>query len=170
MRRMAVAVWLILNKVARSRTVSRVVGRPLARGTNIAFGRRRSLAKRLAGTSGLFAVHSESSWPSWQPTAQQQSSSVLPAAKWEQAAKTDAARGITYTQFTLVGRFIDPQRAPVAKPPTLEVNCTRHAKGDGEFVSGYLRVGTPLKVNYVEPSEIHGTSYFPRDFGPLPAG
>jgi hypothetical protein len=35
-------------------------------------------------------------------------------------------------------------------------------KSEGKFVAGNLLVGIPLKIDYIEPEEIHGTSYFPK--------
>jgi len=33
-------------------------------------------------------------------------------------------------------------------------------RGKGKLLNANLLVGTPLKIEYVEPEEIHGTSYF----------
>lgn len=83
---------------------------------------------------------------------------------WQQAEKNDANRALTYIQFTLAGRFTDPPHGNVSGPPILTLNCEptdRKRSGEGKYISGQLQVGTPLKVVWVEPDEIHGTSYFP---------
>jgi hypothetical protein len=95
-----------------------------------------------------------------QPAPQQPSS----AHGWRQSQKTDAARAIAYTQFTLVGKFVtSPQGA--SDRPALAVDCiagqeSRGAKGT--LLAANLLVGSTLKILYVEPEEIHGTSYFPK--------
>jgi hypothetical protein len=94
------------------------------------------------------------------PSPQQSSS----ASGWRQAQKTDAARAITYTQFTLVGKFVtSPQGA--SDRPALAVDCIagQESRGPkGTFLAANLLVGSTLKIFYVEPEEIHGTSYFPK--------
>jgi hypothetical protein len=80
---------------------------------------------------------------------------------WRQSPKTDSARGTPYTRFTVAGKFL---RSPsdVSNGPALAVDCipgkVSH-KAEGKFVAGNLLVGTPLKIDYIEPAEIHGTSY-----------
>ena len=51
---------LIWNIVARSRSVSSVIGRSFAKGTKTRFGSSKLLANLLARVSGLLALHSES--------------------------------------------------------------------------------------------------------------
>lgn len=83
---------------------------------------------------------------------------------WQQSDKTDTNRAITTIQFTLFGRFTDPPRGSVPGPPSIVLVCepSDHKRtGTGKYISGYIQVGSPLKVDYVEPSEIHGTSYYP---------
>jgi hypothetical protein len=94
------------------------------------------------------------------PSPQQSSSTP----GWRQAQKTDAARAITYTQFTLVGKFVtSPQDA--SDRPALSVDCIpgrESHSAKGTFLAANLLVGSTLKIFYVEPEEIHGTSYFPK--------
>jgi hypothetical protein len=81
---------------------------------------------------------------------------------WQRAEKQDPARGIPATQFTLTGRYLDPPRGNVQGPPSIVLSCVppKKAGAEGRFLNGYVQAGTPLKVEFVEPSEIHGTSYF----------
>ncbi len=92
-------------------------------------------------------------------TAQQ----PAPTQQWEQSQETDARRGTTYTQFTLAGKFLKPPRNSGSDRPTLVVKCTpdRHSRGSNrKFSAGSLRVGTPLKIDWVEPEVIHGIAYY----------
>jgi len=85
--------------------------------------------------------------------AQQHPSS---AHEWQQAQQTDSAREITYTHFTLVGKSSQGR-------PALVLDCLpakESYRGKGKILNANLLVETPLKVEYVEPEEIHGTSYF----------
>jgi hypothetical protein len=91
-----------------------------------------------------------------------------PAHVWRESLKTDAARGTAYNRYTLTGKFLKaPQQGDVSNRPALVVDCnspkeSRKAKGKLEAAS--LLVGTSLKIHYVEPEEIHGTSYYPKVF------
>jgi hypothetical protein len=85
---------------------------------------------------------------------------------WQESPKTDI-HGTTYTQYTLAGRFIKRPHAEVSAQPSLVVGCelakeSRWSKAG--FREGTLRVGAPLKIEYVEPEEIHGNSYLQRNF------
>jgi hypothetical protein len=94
-----------------------------------------------------------------EPAPQQPSS----AHGWRQSQKTDAARAMTYTQFTLVGKFLTSPQNVVSDRPALVMDCipaTESPSAKGRFLAANLLVGTTLKVVYVEPEEIHGTSYF----------
>lgn len=75
---------------------------------------------------------------------------------WQQSQQPDAAREITYTHFTLAGKSSQGR-------PTLVLDCLpakESYRGKGKILNANLLVGTPLKIEYVEPEEIHGTSYF----------
>jgi hypothetical protein len=96
-----------------------------------------------------------------QPAPQQ----PVTAHVWRQSQNTDAARAMTYTRFTLVGKFLTPPQDVVANRPALAVDCIpakESHSSKGRFLAGTLLVGTPLKIIYVEPEEIHGTSYYPK--------
>jgi hypothetical protein len=87
------------------------------------------------------------------------------AHEWQQSQKTDTGRTFTYTQFTLVGTFVTPPHDPVANRPTLALDCipaNGSHRAKGRLLAGNLLVGTTLKIVYVEPEEIRGTSYFPK--------
>jgi hypothetical protein len=84
---------------------------------------------------------------------------------WQQSQNTDAARAMTYTRFTLVGQFTASPQNVVPSRPALIVDCIpakESGSSKGRFLAGSLHVGSPLKIKYVEPEEIHGTSYFPK--------
>jgi len=81
---------------------------------------------------------------------------------WQKARKPDPVRGFTTTQFTLTGRFVDPPRGNVPGAPYILLSCSpseHGASAEGRFISGQVQAQTPLKVAFVEPDEIHGTSY-----------
>src|ERR1700692_4337814 len=85
-----------------------------------------------------------------EPAPQQPSS----AHGWRQSQKTDAARAMTYTQFTLVGKFLTPPQNVVSDRPALVVDCipaTESPSAKGRFLAANLLVGNTLKIVYVEP-------------------
>jgi hypothetical protein len=80
---------------------------------------------------------------------------------WGQAQKRDAADTYTFTHFTLIGRFANS--AALADRPALTVDCIpRSSSGRAKFLAADLLVGKTLKIDWVEPQEIHGTNYFPK--------
>ncbi|MGA7921995.1 MAG: hypothetical protein WCA38_20215 [Candidatus Acidiferrales bacterium] len=84
---------------------------------------------------------------------------------WRLSQKTDAARAVTYAQFTLTGKFLKaPQHAgDISNRPAMVVDCNPGKESHkGKFESASLLIGANLKIIYVEPEEIHGTSYFPK--------
>jgi hypothetical protein len=91
--------------------------------------------------------------------AQQQSSST--GQGWRQTQVTD---GTASTRFSLTGKFLKRPAGDVSNPPVLAIDCGRGRGSKGRLINGNLQVGVPLKINYVEPSEIHGTSYYPKVF------
>ncbi len=91
-------------------------------------------------------------------TAQPQDS----AQGWRQTERTDQVRG-DYTRYTLVGKFLKAPAGDSAARPSLTVDCSTHNRSHkSKFVRGTLVVGDPLKIDWVEPEEIHGISYFPK--------
>jgi hypothetical protein len=91
--------------------------------------------------------------------AQQQSSSSGQA--WRQ---TQGTEGPASTRFSLTGKFLKRPAGDVSNPPVLAIDCGRGRGSKGKLINGNLQVGVPLKINYVEPTEIHGTSYYPKVF------
>jgi len=87
-----------------------------------------------------------------------------PSQKWRQSQKTDAARGISYTQFTLAGKFVKWPEKDAENRPSLEVDCRTPEESGGlmeKLWHADYFAGTPLTVQYVEPDAITtGISYF----------
>jgi len=82
---------------------------------------------------------------------------------WRESVKTDANRGTVFNRYTLTGKFLKaPQRGDTANRPALVVDCNsaKERKGKAKFEAASLLVGAALKIDYVEPSEIRGTSYY----------
>jgi hypothetical protein len=101
------------------------------------------------------------SFGSAQPAQQQPSSGHV----WQASQKTDAAASYTYTRFALMGKFVTPPHDQASNVPALAVDCipgqgSHRAKG--KLLAANLLVGTALKIVYVEPEEIRGTSYYPK--------
>jgi hypothetical protein len=99
----------------------------------------------------------------WASLAQaQQSPQSPPAHVWRASQATDAARTLTFTRFTLAGKFLSSPHNQDANRPALTMDCipaTGSHPSKGKFLAGNLVVGTTMKIIYVEPEEIHGTSY-----------
>ena len=96
-----------------------------------------------------------------EPATQQPTS----ATGWQRSQETDAGRTFNFTRYTLVGKFLTSPRTQVANRPALSLDCipvTESQAANGKLLASNLLVGTPLKIIYVEPEEIHGTSYFPK--------
>jgi len=85
---------------------------------------------------------------------------------WRRTEMTDSGRASTYTRFALTGKFLKRPPGDVTTPPVLAVDCAPRRKGSaqGKLITGNLLAGVPLKIDYVEPTEIHGTSYYPKVF------
>jgi hypothetical protein len=84
---------------------------------------------------------------------------------WRESVKTDANRGTVYNRYTLTGKFLKaPQHGDTSNRPALVVDCNsaKERKGKAKFEAASLLVGAALKIDYVEPAEIHGTSYYPK--------
>lgn len=87
---------------------------------------------------------------------------TTPAEAWRQTQRTDPVRG-DYTRFSLVGKFVNPPPGDSSSRPSLVVDCDAYNRSHkSKFVRGTLVVGDPLTVDWVEPEEIHGISYFPK--------
>jgi len=70
------------------------------------------------------------------------------------------------TQFSLDGKFIKRPGQGAPERPTLIVSCSEggfHNSGSRRFLSATLQAGLPLKIDYVEPSQLTtGISYYPK--------
>ena len=69
--------------------------------------------------------------------------------------------GTSYTRFSLTGKFLKRPAGDVSNPPVLAVDCGKGRGSKGKLIDGIVQVNAPLKIHYVEPTEIHGTSYYP---------
>jgi hypothetical protein len=92
-----------------------------------------------------------------QTTMQQMASAV----GWSQSQETNPTESYAYTRYLLVGK--SPSLQTIGNRPALAVNCipgdgTRH----GKFLNANLLAATSLKVDWVEPEEIHGMNYLPK--------
>jgi hypothetical protein len=84
------------------------------------------------------------------------------AQDWRQTERTDAVRG-AYTRYSLAGKFLKTAPGDASNRPSLVVDCSpNNRSGKPKFVRGTLVVGDPLKIDWVEPEEIKGISYFPK--------
>ncbi|MGD0545934.1 MAG: hypothetical protein ABSB65_16130 [Candidatus Acidiferrales bacterium] len=82
--------------------------------------------------------------------------------EWRQTQRTDPVRG-EYTRYTLVGKFLQAPSGDSTSRPSLVVDCgTYNRSHKSKFFRGTLVVGDPLKIDWVEPEEIHGIDYFPK--------
>jgi hypothetical protein len=64
---------------------------------------------------------------------------------WQRKEKTDPLRGTSYSQFSLVGKFLTPPRNASNANPIMIVHCIS-GKGNrghtnGKFIDGYILVG-----------------------------
>jgi hypothetical protein len=101
----------------------------------------------------------------WAAVGFAQTASPSPAAQhaWHQSQKPDPGGTYTFTRFTLEGKFLGSPQG--ANRPALTVDCipgTESKRGKPKYLTASLLVGTELKVTYVEPEEIRGTSYYPK--------
>jgi hypothetical protein len=83
---------------------------------------------------------------------------------WHQ---TQLTSGNAAVRFVLSGKFLKGPTSEVTNRPALAMDCGKGRGSGGKFVAGTLLVGAPLKIEYVEPTEIHGTSYFQKVFAQL---
>jgi hypothetical protein len=82
--------------------------------------------------------------------------------EWRKTERTDAVRG-DYARYTLVGKFLQAPAGDSNSRPSLVVDCgTYNRSHKSKFFRGTLVVGDPLKIDWVEPEEIHGIDYFPK--------
>ncbi|MFY9732612.1 MAG: hypothetical protein WB723_10225 [Candidatus Acidiferrales bacterium] len=115
----------------------------------------------MRSTSVLALVPLLSASLAFSASPRQQSSSEPSAQGWRQ---TQISNGTTHSRFTLTGKFLKRPAGDVSNPPSLTVDCGSGRGSEGKLIAGNLLVGAPLKIHYVEPTEIHSTSYFPKVF------
>jgi hypothetical protein len=85
------------------------------------------------------------------------------APMWRQSQKTNPSRGTTYTRFTLEGKFLKAPQGDFPNRPALVLDCApSRGSRKGKFVAADILIGPTMKIDYVEPQEIHGTSYYPK--------
>jgi hypothetical protein len=81
---------------------------------------------------------------------------------WWKTQRTDPYRGM-YTRFSLVGKFVKAPAGDDSGRPSLVVDCSSYNRSHKpKFFRGTLVVGDPLKIDWVEPDQIEGISYFPK--------
>jgi len=88
--------------------------------------------------------------------------SATPATQWRRTEKDDPIRSRTLIQFTLRGTFVKPPRAEAPNRPAILVSCAPNERNasDGRFADAQILVGSPVKIDYVEPLQLTtGNSY-----------
>jgi hypothetical protein len=88
----------------------------------------------------------------------------VPTSGWQPVEQKDAARALSFTRFTLIGKFGTTPRDAAPNRPAMAVDCIpdKEAHFNRKFLAANLQVGTILKIVLVEPDEIHGVSYYPK--------
>jgi hypothetical protein len=88
---------------------------------------------------------------------------------WQQSQRNNVADDFAYSRFTLMGHFVTPPQDSMPNRPAFVVDCIpadESPRDKGTLLAGNLRVGTNLKIVYVEseeiPSGISGMFYFPK--------
>lgn len=84
---------------------------------------------------------------------------------WVKTSQSSDASGNTVAHFAATGRFIKPPGGENPSPPSLDVDCRPDIQPRplrDKFSEGSLRVGTPLKIEWVEPQVVHGIGYYPK--------
>lgn len=95
-------------------------------------------------------------------STQSSSTPAASATQWRRTEKDDPNRGRTLIQFTLRGQFVKPPRAEASNRPAILVSCTPNERNasEGRFADAQILVGSPVKIDYVEPLELTtGNSY-----------
>jgi len=100
--------------------------------------------------------------PSVASAQQNPSSASSSSAQWRRTEKDDPNRERRLIQFTLKGSFLKSPRTEAPNRPALLVSCVpdRHDATEGKFSDAQILVGSPLKIDYVEPAQLTtGNSY-----------
>ena len=63
------------------------------------------------------------------------------SANWQREDKTDPLRGISYSQYTLAGKFLTPPKVATSDSPVFIVKCIpgNHHKSGGGYINGKLQ-------------------------------
>jgi len=84
--------------------------------------------------------------------------------QWHHEQKTDPARGASFTQFSLTGKFLTPPQNTSNTNPTMFVRCipgsNNHGHTKGKFIAGYIWVGARINYDVAES----GASFVPVEF------
>jgi hypothetical protein len=84
---------------------------------------------------------------------------------WVKTSQSSDASGNTVAHFAATGRFNKPPGGENPSPPSFAVDCRPDIQSRplrDKFSEGSLRVGTPLKIEWVEPEVVHGIGYYPK--------
>jgi hypothetical protein len=102
-------------------------------------------------------------WAQQKPSSTPPSPAQQPSGpQWRRAEKDDTSRGRTLIQFTLKGTFLKAPRTAAPNRPAILVSCVpdRHDGMEGRFSDAQVLVGSPVKIDYVEPPQLTtGNSY-----------
>ncbi len=83
--------------------------------------------------------------------------------QWHSEQKSDP-RGVSFTQFSLTGKFLTPPQNASNVNPTIFIRCipgsNRHGHTSGKFIAGYIWVGGVMNSDVSE----EGTSFVPVEF------
>jgi hypothetical protein len=84
--------------------------------------------------------------------------------QWHREQKTDPARGVSFTQFSLTGKFLTPPQNSSPTNPAMFIRCipvsNHHGHTKGKFLEGYIWVGGHINYDVSET----GTSFVPVEF------
>jgi hypothetical protein len=149
-------IFYLLNRVAANPTGSRLALKVSGNAPRKWITRRRTMKTTpLLLLAPLACASIGFAQPAQQPAS---------ANAWLQSQKSDTAHTYAYQRFTLAGKFLTPPHDQAANPPALAVDCIpgKGSHPKGKYLAANLLVGSTLKIIYVEPEEIRGTSYFPK--------
>jgi hypothetical protein len=81
---------------------------------------------------------------------------------WTESRESNAVESYNFTRFALEGTVA----SGASMHPKLAVSCIPAANAGsgtrGKFLSASVHFGAPIKVEMIEPMEIHGLNYLPK--------
>jgi hypothetical protein len=84
--------------------------------------------------------------------------------QWHREQKNDPVRSLSFTQFSLTGKFLTPPQNASTPNPMMFVRCipgsNHHGHTNGKFVAGYIFVGGAISYDVSES----GASFVPVEF------